>query len=160
MIGAVLLLLLGLGLVLAEVLFPSFGVLSVLATAALVGSVALAFGESTTLGIRFLVALALLVPVVILAGFKLFPRTPFGRRMTVAGLSFGSSPTLDARDLGLAGKTGVVEAPCRPAGMARIEGRRVDVVARGEFLDVGARVRVAEVQGNRVVVTREEDGAG
>jgi membrane-bound serine protease (ClpP class) len=157
--GATLLLVLGLGLVLAEVLFPSFGILSVLATAALVGSIVLAFGESTTLGIRFLVAMALLVPAVIVAGFKLFPRTPFGRRMTVSGLSFGSSPTLDARDLDLTGKSGVVEAPCRPAGMARIDGRRVDVVARGEFLEAGARVRVAEVQGNRVVVTRDEGAA-
>jgi membrane-bound serine protease (ClpP class) len=154
MIPAILLLALGLGLILAEVLFPSFGVLSVLATAAIVAAVALAFRESTASGVRFLVATALLVPGAILIGFKLFPRSPFGRRMVAGGLSFESTPALDRRDVELLGQEGELEAPCRPAGMARIAGRRVDVVTRGEWLERGERVRVVEVQGNRVVVAR------
>ena len=54
MIPAILLLGLGLALVVAEVLFPSFGVLSVLATIAIVAAVALAFRESNEAGVRFL----------------------------------------------------------------------------------------------------------
>ncbi len=157
MIPAILLLALGLGLIVAEVLFPSFGVLSVLATAAIVGAVALAFQASTAAGIRFLLATAVLVPATIVLGFKLFPRSPFGRRMMVSGLSFGSTAALDRRDLELLGREGSIEAPCRPAGMARIEGRRVDVVTRGEWIEAGERVRVVEVQGNRVVVARVSD---
>jgi len=159
MTGAILLLALGLGLIVAEILVPSFGVLSVLATVSIVGAVVLAFQESTTLGIRFLVAIALLVPAVILLGFRLFPRSPFGRRMVAEGLSFASRPSLDPRDLDLVGKQGAVEADCRPAGMARIDGRRVDVVTRGEWLAAGTPVRVVEVQGNRVVVARIEGEA-
>jgi len=159
MTGAVLLLLLGLGLVVAEILVPSFGVLSVLATGAIVGSVVMAFQESTGVGVRFLIAVALLVPTVIVLGFKLFPRSPFGKHMVAGGLSFGSQAAIDQRDLALGGKEGVVEADCRPAGMARIEGRRVDVVTRGEWIAAGVRVRVVEVQGNRVVVARIEAGA-
>jgi len=154
MTAAILLLLLGLGLIVAEVLFPSFGVLSVLATAALVGAIALAFQESSQAGVQVLVATALLVPAVIVLGFKLFPRSPFGKRMVAGGLSFGSTPTLDPRDLELVGAEGTVEAACRPAGMARLAGRRVDVVTRGDWIESGARVRVVEVQGNRVVVVR------
>jgi membrane-bound serine protease (ClpP class) len=154
--AAILLLALGLGLILAEIFFPSFGILSVLATAAIAGAIAMAFQESSTAGVRFLIVTAVLVPAVILAGFRLFPRSPFGKRMVVSGLSFESTPSLDRRDLGLTGKEGVVESDCRPAGMARIDGRRVDVVTRGEWIESGARVRVAEVQGNRVVVARIE----
>ena len=51
MIPAILLLGLGLALVVAEVLFPSFGILSVLATVAIVAAVALAFRESNQAGI-------------------------------------------------------------------------------------------------------------
>lgn len=156
MIGAILLLGLGLALVVAEVLFPSFGVLAILATAAIAGAIGLAFHESTDTGINFLIATALLVPAMILVGLKLFPRSPFGRRMVVGGLSFESKAATDERDLSLVGREGVVEAPCRPAGLARIDGRRVDVVTRGEWLQPGERVRVSEVRGNRVVITRIE----
>jgi membrane-bound serine protease (ClpP class) len=156
---AVLLLILGLGLIVAEVFFPSFGILAVLATAAIVGSLVMAFQESNAAGVRFLIATVVLVPVVIVLGFKLFPRSPFGKRMVAGGLSFASQASLDQRDLALVGQDGTIEADCRPAGMARLDGRRVDVVTRGEWIESGARVRVVEVQGNRVVVARLEEKA-
>ena len=154
MTAPILLLALGLVLVLAEVFFPSFGLLSVLATAALVGSIAMAFQESSTLGYRFLLAVVVLVPSTIVLGFKLFPRTPLGKLMLGNARPLPGEKSYDPRDLALAGKEGVVEADCRPAGMARLDGRRVDVVSRGEWIEAGARVRVLEVQGNRVVVAR------
>ena len=89
MTAAILLLALGLLLIIAEVFFPSFGLLSVLATAALVGSIVMAFQESTAIGFRFLLATAVLVPAAILTGFKLFPKTPLGKRMVGGGLAFG-----------------------------------------------------------------------
>jgi membrane-bound serine protease (ClpP class) len=155
--AAILLLVLGLGLIVAEVFFPSLGLLAVLATAAIVGALVMAFQESSAAGMRFLLATAVLVPAVIVLGFKLFPRSPFGKRMVAGGLSFASQASLDQRDLGLLGKEGPIEADCRPAGIARLEGRRVDVVTRGEWITSGSRVRVVEVQGNRVVVARVED---
>ncbi len=149
---AILLLGLGLAFVVAEVLFPSFGILSILATASIVAAVAIAFSVDTETGVQFLVAVALLVPIAIVLGFKVLPNTPIGRRLTMTGLSFESTAATDARDLDLVGHEGVVEAVLRPAGMARIGGRRVDVVSRGEMIEAGVRVRVAEVRGNRVVV--------
>jgi len=152
----ILLLALGLVLILAEVFFPSFGLLSVLATAALVASIAMAFQESSALGYRFLMAIVVLVPATIVLGFKLFPKTPIGKLMLGNAQPRPGEASYDPRDLALAGQEGVVEADCRPAGMARLDGRRVDVVSRGEWIEAGARVRVLEVQGNRVVVARTE----
>lgn len=154
MTAAVLLLALGLGLIVAEVLFPSFGILSVLATVALVASIAMAFQASTSTGVKFLIATALLVPAVILLGFKILPRSPLGRRLVMAGGPAAGKNAQDPRDLALLGQEGTIEAPCRPAGMARLDGRRVDVVTRGEWIEAGERVTVVEVEGNRVVVTR------
>jgi len=157
---AVVLLGLGLGLIVAEILFPSLGLLAVLATASIIGAVAVAFGIDSSTGTIFLVVVALAVPVTILLGFKIFPKTPMGRALINPGLSFDSTRSYDARDIALAGKEGVVESMLRPAGIARIEGRRVDVVSRGEMIQAGERVRVVEVEGNRVVVSRTDGAAG
>jgi membrane-bound serine protease (ClpP class) len=40
----------------------------------------------------------------------------------------------------------------RPAGIADIAGRRLDVVAHGAFIEAGQPIVVAEVLGNRIVV--------
>ena len=151
---AILLLGLGLAFIVAEVLFPSLGVLSFLAAASIIGSIATAFGISTGVGINFLVAVAVLVPAMILLGLKLFPKSPIGRHMVVGGLSHESSPVTDPRDLEVLGKEGLTLSPLRPAGMARIDGRRVDVVSRGELIDPDTPVKVIDVRGNRVVVAR------
>jgi membrane-bound serine protease (ClpP class) len=153
---AIVLLGLGLVLVLAEVLFPSFGLLSVLAALALGGAVAAAFSESSEAGFAFLVAIALLVPGTILLGFKLLPHSPLAKHLVASGFSFEDGAGIDRRDLALLGVEGTAETPLRPAGMARLAGRRVDVVTRGEHLEAGSRVRVLEVRGNRVVVAALE----
>jgi membrane-bound serine protease (ClpP class) len=153
---AILLLGLGLLLIVAEVLFPSFGALGVLATLCIAGSIASAFNESSALGVNFLIATAVLVPTVILVGLKLLPYSPVAKRLVVGGFSFEDGTGVDRQDRELLGAEGVVEAPLRPAGMARLKGRRVDVVTRGEMLEPGTRVRVIEVRGNRVVVARVE----
>ncbi len=44
--------------------------------------------------------------------------------------------------------------------MARLLGRRVDVVTRGEWIEAGKPVKVVEVQGNRVVIVRVSPPAG
>ncbi|MFT5285427.1 MAG: membrane-bound serine protease (ClpP class) [Planctomycetota bacterium] len=149
---AILLLGIGLALVVAEVLFPSFGVLSVLATVAIVCSLVVAFRED--MGTEFLIATGLLVPIVMMLGLRAFPKSPMGKHMVLEGLSFDSRASSDERDLKLVGMQGVVEAMLRPAGIARIDGRRVDVVSRGDRIEPGSVVKVIEVEGNRVVVTR------
>jgi len=156
---AICLLCLGLGLVVAEVFFPSLGMLSILAAAAIIGSLVAAYGEGTEFGVRFSVLTALLLPATILIGLRLFPRSPMGKHMVAPGLSFDAQRATDQRDRSLEGSEGVVESDLRPAGHARLGGRRVDVVSRGESIPSGARVKVTEVRGNRVVVARIPDSS-
>lgn len=151
---AIVLLGLGLALIVAELMFPSLGVLGLLAALCVVGAVASAFAESTPLGIRFLVAVALLVPVAIVAGLKLLPHGPLGKTLVARGFTFEDGAAVDRRDAELLGQDGVAESFLRPIGVARFGGRRVDVVSRGEPIEAGASIRVIEVEGNRVVVSR------
>lgn len=147
---------LGLALVVAEVFIPSMGILGMLAGLSLLTSIGMAFYEDPGTGTLLLVITAVAVPVILTFGIKLFPRTPLGRKITARGFSFEDGRGIDRRDEGLTGSRGVVEAQLRPAGIARIDGRRVDVVSRGESIDVGTTVVVVEVSGNRVVVARPE----
>ena len=68
-----------------------------------------------------------------------------------AGHQFGSAPDNDLRWLG---KKGRASSALRPAGIAEIEGERVDVVSDGEMIDAGQFVEVTRVDGNRIVVRR------
>ncbi len=50
------------------------------------------------------------------------------------------------------GREGIVLTILRPSGSAEIDGVRLAVVSDGEFIPKGARVRVVQVEGARVVV--------
>ena len=143
---------LGLALVVAEVFIPSMGVLGMAAGLSLMTSIGMAFYEDPGTGTLLLVITAVTVPIILTFGIKLFPRTPLGRKITARGFSFEDGRAVDRRDEGLAGARGIVEAQLRPAGIARIDGRRVDVVSRGESIDAGTEVVVVEVSAGRLLV--------
>ncbi len=156
MTGPILLLGLGLLLIIAEVLIPSMGILGIAASACIVAAVAWAFNMGTGEGMRLLAAAALGVPAFVMLAVKLLPRSPLTRKLMARGFSFEDGAGIDRRDEGLLGQEGTVEAPLRPVGTARIAGRRVDVLSRGEAIEAGARVSVIEVKANRVLVARAE----
>ena len=53
------------------------------------------------------------------------------------------------------GRTGTVQTYLHPAGTVLLDdGRRVDAVSEGEFVPVGERVEIVDVQGMRIVVRR------
>lgn len=55
----------------------------------------------------------------------------------------------------LLGERGVTVTDLRPAGIATISSKRVDVVTKGDFIQKGEPVVVREVQGPRIVVVRD-----
>ena len=50
------------------------------------------------------------------------------------------------------GHEGVVTTMLRPVGRADFDGVKLDVLAEGEFVDVGKRVKVVRVEGRKIVV--------
>jgi membrane-bound ClpP family serine protease len=145
---------LGLVLILLEFLFPSLGALGVAAAISLITGIAWAFADDPSTGVNLLIVATIGVPAAILLGMKLLPKSPLGRLLINPGATFTNTAAVDSRDQDLLGREGVVEAMLRPAGVVHFDGRRVDVVTRGEAIDAGARVRVIELAGNRVVVAR------
>jgi len=154
-VGVVLLLaILGLGLLVCEVIFVSFGVIAVLSGVSLLTAVFLAFQESTTFGVVILVAEAVLAPMMLALAFRLLPKTRFGKALILEGPSQSFTANVQNELTVFLGRTGVAITPLRPVGVARIDGKKVDVVTRGEMLDADSPIKVVEVVGNRVVVAR------
>lgn len=60
----------------------------------------------------------------------------------------------DQRDL--VDKEGVALTPLRPAGVIKVDGKRVDAVSAGAFIAAGTPVIVVQVEGTRVVVQERE----
>ncbi len=145
---------LGFALIAAEVFLPGV-ILGLLGLLCLAGSVALVFvhyGNGAGMVAAFLIG------GLTLGGFIvwlwIFPRTFIGRRI-VLGRTQPPDHTAE-ENRGLVGSTGVALTPLRPAGTARIDGRRTDVTATGEFLEAGAGVVVVAADGMRVVVRRKD----
>ena len=151
----VLLLFLG-GLVLFFcVLFIPGGILGTVGLISISGSIFLAFRTYPPETAWLIFAGELLaVGVGVVIGLRLFPYTPIGRRLTLAR-EFDASEGFTSASAELenyVGKQGVAVTILRPAGIALIEGKRVNVVTHGDFIKRDSRVRVSEVEGNRIVV--------
>lgn len=141
---------------------PGFGVTGILGLIALLGGLGLSVvGTGATWEVVLTavgrVALSLLLAIAVsLALLRFLPRLPFGRRLVLeteltAGEGFFSAPAMDRAWLG---KRGTAASTLRPAGIADVEGERVDVVSDGEFIEAGEPITVVRVEGNRIVVRR------
>ncbi len=156
-------LLVAIGLVLLTVeifVTPGFGLAGTLGLMALLGGLGLSLvGSGATweviLRAAGQVVFSLLLAIgASLAMLRFLPRLPFGRRLVLetelgTGEGFASAA---AADLMWLGKRGTAASTLRPAGIATLEGDRVDVVSDGEFIDAGEPLTVVKVDGNRIVV--------
>jgi membrane-bound serine protease (ClpP class) len=84
---------------------------------------------------------------------RFLPRTRAFRHVALAA-AVGAEEGYRAADetAELVGQRGVAVTALRPAGIGRFGDRRLDVVSRGDFLEAGTPIEVAEAHGNRVVV--------
>jgi len=148
---AVLLQLVAAVIIMVEVIIPSGGLLGLLAVGLVGYSLYTVFTAVSVSAGYILAGLdVVLLPLLILAGLKLLARSPatLSSRLS-SGDGFSSqSPDLE----GSLGKEGVALTDLRPAGIARIDGRRLDVVSRGEYIDKGAKIVVGAVTGNQIIV--------
>jgi membrane-bound serine protease (ClpP class) len=156
---------LGLSLLAAEIfVIPGFGVAGVLGLVLILAGLGLsivgagATWDTVGWAVGRVAISALLAIAASLALLRVLPRLPVGRRLVLATelpatSGYASSPEGDRRWLG---RRGTTTSPLRPAGVATIDGERVDVVSEGEFVEVGRAIVVTRVDGNRIVVRPAE----
>ncbi|NOY79929.1 MAG: hypothetical protein GXP31_02875 [Kiritimatiellaeota bacterium] len=140
----------GLLLLLAEVFVPG-GVLGTVGAVAMLSAVIAGFFYNQVVGLALLISGIVVGLFAFWAWLKFFPRTPAGKRL-ILQTDEHDWKGFEAGNEELLGKEGVSHTTLRPAGAALIDGRRINVETQGEMIRRGHRVRVVEVEGNRVVV--------
>jgi membrane-bound serine protease (ClpP class) len=94
--------------------------------------------------------------ITIAAGYiliRIFPKTPlYGKIMLETVESAGAGFKSADIHSDLIGVTGVVINDLRPVGKAEINGKRLDVVTEGGYIEKETAVIVTEVDGSRIVV--------
>ena len=86
--------------------------------------------------------------------FRVLPHTRLGKQLYLSG-SDAEEVSGAAQEEGLenlVGKQGTALCDLRPAGYASIQGRRVDVVTRGELIEKSSPIKVIKIESNQVFV--------
>jgi membrane-bound ClpP family serine protease len=154
-----LLLMFGLILVAAEVFIPSGGILGLLAIGCLALGLWQAFRQSTYLGLRFLLADSLLLPMTIALVIYLWPRLPIANRVELqppAPEEVGVSHS-DQRLDHLIGQYGRALSPLRPSGVVDFDGRRLDALSEEGLIAAGALVLAVRIRAGQIIVRAADD---
>ena len=141
-----------LGIVLELHVLPGHGVAGIIGILSLATAIVLAFG----LSYGFVAAQALAIAIVLsVIGFwfaaKRFPQNAFMRRIAFTGVQ-GRDYVAAPDQTELIGHAGIATSFLRPAGVAAIDGKRVDVLTEGDFVAAGSPVVVTRVEGARIFV--------
>jgi len=142
----------GVLMIIVEILLPTVGLLAGLGVAAMLYSIVLALGGDigalAALGIALIISVAAFMLIV-----SRLPSSKLWNKMVLRTSSREEAGYVSAAQQSeLVGKTGEVLTELRPAGTARIDGRPVDVISEGAYIQKGKQIVVLSVNGSRVVV--------
>ncbi len=141
-------------LIVAEVFVPSGGLISICALACLVGGIVIFFQYSVTVGWIGIGIAAIMIPSVLFVAYKIFPKTRFGKSVTLTPPERRQGDAIPDTDRlkELLGAEGVVITPLRPVGMCDFSGQRVECVTESGYVDKGKKVKVINVESTQLTV--------
>jgi membrane-bound serine protease (ClpP class) len=134
---------------------PGHAIPGILGTVALIASVLLAFGPlgaaAFFVAIQTLATAIVLTVILFYVATRAIPENAWMAKLTFAGVQ-GADYVTSTDYSDLRGRSGVAASYLRPAGVALVDGQRVDVLTQGEFIPEGTPVRVTRVEGARIFV--------
>ena len=153
-------LIVGFVLLVIEMFLPGIGIAGVTGVISLIAVVVLQLGWGNPRVALYVIAIAMLI--IILGLFWIIRSFQKGRLsksfLVLRDSSDGTSvPEIANAKADLLGKSGVAVTTLRPAGIAEIEGRRVDVSTAGEFIAKGSPVTVVKAEGMHILVNKSAE---
>jgi membrane-bound serine protease (ClpP class) len=162
----------GMGVILLAVevfVLPGFGMTGVLGLGCVLAALVMAMVHRMPGGPVWPGWTELQVPVLkVLGGFlgaagvmaalaRYLPETSLFRKLELGATTSAAAGYTSSRGeaAALVGAIGVAETMLRPSGKGRFGEKLVDVVTEGDLVEAGTAIRIVEVSGSRVVVTRE-----
>lgn len=143
----------GLVLLLIELFTPGVGVAGFSGVACLVAVIVmqLLWGSATAAfyiagGVMVIVVIALILFIHSLQKGRL------SRSFIVLNDTISADSTPTAGSQALVGVEGVALTALRPSGIALLDGKRLDVMTSGDFIDKGTPLRVTQVEGLHILV--------
>ncbi len=131
---------------------PGHGLPGILGAVALLVAVLWAFGlPFVFVGIETIATAIVLTVIAFSLTVRAVPHNAWAQRLALVAAQ-GPEYVASANYGNLRGRTGTAVSFLRPAGIASIDGRRVDVLTSGEFIAQGTPIRVVRVEGARVFV--------
>ena len=150
----VILQLVGVLVIIAEIILPSGGLLSLLAAGLFGYSLYIVFMDiSASAGVAFITADLILIPFLVYMGIKFLAKSPVTLRTRLSKEDGVTSQSPDENDY--LGSRGRSLTDLRPSGVALIDDERIDVVTRGEYIDKQVSIVVIGVRGNQIIVKQE-----
>lgn len=154
---SILLLLGGILIVAIELFVPSGGVLGILSAGAIVGSIVFGFMHSIALGITMTCLTVVILPIVIVGAFKIWPHTPLGKLILIPLPKSQEEVLPPGPNLKQwIGRYGKAVTKMLPAGEIELNGETFEALSEGAAVDPGEVVKVVAVRTNRLIVRRTE----
>lgn len=156
----VFLFLLGVVLLLVEATFPNFGIIGLSGVAAIVGSVVLSASTAEE-GLRMFALSIFFAVLILLISLRFLKRTGLWSQLVLQFAETKEQGYVGPADWAyLLEQEGIALTSLRPSGTAVINGKRVDVVSEGGFIDQEAKVIITAVEGTRVIVREKKMNGG
>lgn len=144
------LIIIGVILLVIEAFIPDFGIMGVLGTACVITGIAL--NSATMLEAIIMSVLALIV----ICAFGIFVIKVMGKKVVLSQKeNVEEGYTALRNDLSLVGKIGVALTDLKPSGAMDLDGQRIDVVAKGEYITKGSKIKIVDINGRMIIVKEE-----
>ncbi len=152
-LAAILCLIAGVVLMGVEIFTPGFSVPGILGTILLIAGIVMGANTLQEALVMILILLivitVMLIVMMVLANKGKLDRSP----IILSQKSSREDGYLSTQDLDFyIGKEGTAVTPLRPSGTVDLNGVRLDVVTRGEYIDKDVPIVILKVEGRRIVV--------
>jgi membrane-bound serine protease (ClpP class) len=145
------LLILGLICLVAETFIPGFGVFGISGIALMVAAAVLAV-MYVPFGWFFVLAEGALLALLLFLMFRHIKKRQLQGKLIMNETLNEDTPQMGDLNFFL-GKEGVAKTSLRPFGDVDFNGVNAEVSTSGEYVDKGSRVKVVEIQHNKIIVT-------
>ena len=141
-----------------EIFVPSFGLLTAIALTCGAAGVFIFFQQGTVAGWTGVGIAAVLIPLVWITVYRIFPNTRFGRHVILQKVDRPKGDAIPDTDRlkELLGAEGIVLTPLRPVGTCEFPQQKVECVAETGYIEKDKKVTVVRVQGTQLTVRLTE----
>ena len=149
---SVVIFIIGVALLVAEVFQPGFGFFGIAGIICFVVDIIIT-ADTLAEGLIMAAVLFVLVALLLMLSAFLVSKGHLPKKLVLTESTDSRSGFSGVEDMQyLLGKEGKAVTDLRPAGMMDMDGVRLDVVSRGDYIRAGSTVEVVEVESNRIVV--------